>query len=139
TAFRAPPSCLSTNDVSLRLISDGNPQLGRIPTDLGVGGGRLPIVEAASHALQQFLFKAEYAYDKGMPDWAVRIDNSLSALELDRLFLGRHKFAHFRVWYRDDLSEDLQETLLSQRSLSRPYLEKKAVRSALTDHLRGKR
>jgi len=139
TAFRAPASCLSTNDVSLRLISDGNPQLGRIPTDLGVGGGRLPIVEAASHALQQFLFKAEYAYDKGMPDWAVRVDNSLSALELDRLFLGRHKFAHFRVWYRDDLSGFLRETLLSQRGLSRPYLDKKAVGRAVSDHLRGKR
>ena len=97
------------------------------------------MVEAASHALQQFFFKAEYAYDKGMPDWAVLIDRSLSALELDRLFLGRHKFAHFRVWYRDDLSGYLQETLLSQRSLSRPYLDKKAVGRALTDHLRGKR
>jgi asparagine synthase (glutamine-hydrolysing) len=139
TAFRAPASCLSTNDVSLRLISDGNPQLGHIPTDIGVGGGRGPVVEAASHAWQEFLFKAEYAYDKGMPDWAVRVDRSLSGLQLDRLFLGRHKFAHFRVWYRDALSGYLQETLLSQRSLSRPYLDKQAVGRALTDHLRGKR
>jgi asparagine synthase (glutamine-hydrolysing) len=74
-----------------------------------------------------------------MPDWAVPIDRSLSGLELDRLFLGRHKFAQFRVWYRDALSGYLQETLLSQRSLSRPYLDKAAVRRALTDHLRGKR
>jgi asparagine synthase (glutamine-hydrolysing) len=139
TAFRAPPSCLNTNDVSLRLISDGNPQLGLIPTDLGLGGGRRPIVEAASHAWQTFFFKAEYAYDRGMPEWAVRIDRSLSGLKLDRQFLGRHKFAHFRVWYREDLSGYLQETLLSQRSLSRPYLDEKAVRRALTDHLRGKR
>lgn len=139
TAFRAPPSCLTSNDVSLRLISDGNPQLGRIPTDLGLGGGRRPIAEAASHAWQEFFLKAEHAYDKGMPDWAVRIDRSLSGLALDRLFLGRHKFAHFRIWYRDDLSGYLQETLLSQGSLSRPYLDKKAVRRALTDHLRGKR
>jgi asparagine synthase (glutamine-hydrolysing) len=139
TAFRAPASCLTTNDVSLRLISEGNPHLGRIPTDLGLGGGRRPIVEAASHAWQEFFFKAEYAYDRGMPDWAVRIDRSLSGLELDRLFLGRHKFAQFRVWYRDALSGYLQETLLSQRSLSRPYLDKAAVRRALTDHLRGKR
>lgn len=133
TAFRAPASCLATNDVSLRLISDGNPQLGHIPTDLGLGGS------TASRAWQEFFFKAEYAYDKGMPDWAVRIDSSLSGLKLDRLFLGRHKFAHFRVWYRDALSGYLQETLLSQRSLSRPYLEKKAVGRAVTDHLRGKR
>ena len=139
TAFRAPTSCLTTNDVSLRLISDGNPQLGHIPTDLGLGGGRRPIVEAASHAWHEFFFKAEYAYDKGMPDWVVRIDSSLSGLKLDRLFLGRHKFAHFRVWYRDGLSGYLQDTLLSQRSLSRPYLDKKAVGRALTDHLRGKR
>ena len=139
TAFRAPASSLKANDVSLRLISDGNPQLGRIPTDLGVGGGRQPIVEAASHAWQTFFVKAEYGYDKGMPDLAVRVDRSLSGLKLDRLFLGRHKFAHFRVWYRDALSGYLQETLLSQNSLSRSYLDRKAMGRVLTDHLQGKR
>jgi asparagine synthase (glutamine-hydrolysing) len=139
TAFRAPVSSLTTNDVSLRLIRDGNPQLGQIPTDLGEGGGRLPIVEAVSHAWHQFLSRAEYACDKGMPDVAVRMDRSLSGLKLDRLFLGRHKFAHFRVWYRDALSGYLQETLLSQNSLSRSYVDGKAMRRMLTDHLEGRR
>jgi asparagine synthase (glutamine-hydrolysing) len=139
TAFRAPASCLTTNDVSLGLISDGKPQLGRIPTDLGLGGGHGSVVETISHAWQEFLFKGEYGYDKGMPDWAARVDQPLSALKLDRLFVGRHKFAHFRVWYRGALSGYLQDTLLSQRSLSRPYLNRNAVERAVTDHVRGRR
>ena len=51
----------------------------------------------------EFTFKAEYAYDYGMPQWVARIDHVLSPLHLERLFLGRHKYAHYRVWYRDVL------------------------------------
>ena len=38
------------------------------------------------------LFKAEYAYDMGMPQGLARIDHPLSALRLERLFLGRTRF-----------------------------------------------
>ncbi len=44
TVFQAPQSALTSNDISLRLIQDGNPALRRIRTDLGYGGSlpRLP-------------------------------------------------------------------------------------------------
>jgi asparagine synthase (glutamine-hydrolysing) len=139
TVFRAPPPSLTTNDVSLRLIEDGNPELLRIPTDRGLAGGRSRVFEAASHARLEFLFKAEYAYDRGMPQWAARLDHSLSRLRLDRLFLGRHKFLHFRIWYRDVFGGYLQETLLSPRSRGRSYLNGREMGRALTEHLKGNR
>lgn len=138
TVFRAPPPSLTTNDVSLRLIGDGNPQLLLIPTDRGLAGGRSRVFEAASRAHLEFLFKAEYAYDKGMPQWAARLDHSLSRLRLDRLFLGRHKFSHFRIWYRDVLGGYLRETLLNRRSLGRWYVNSKEMDRALTNHIKGK-
>ena len=36
TVFRAPASALTSNSTSLRLITDGNAALGRIPTDRGL-------------------------------------------------------------------------------------------------------
>ena len=135
TVFRGPKSNGSSSDIRLRLIQDGNPRLAKIASDRGVGGvsGRsFPI----SRGVLEFTFKAEYAYDYGMPQWASRIDSLLSPLHVERLFLGRHKVSHFRVWYRDALSEYVREILLDRRTLSRPYLEPNLVQAIVDGHTR---
>jgi asparagine synthase (glutamine-hydrolysing) len=68
-----------------------------------------------------------------------RVDHALSPLRLDRLFLGRHKIFHFRVWYRDALAAYVRETLLDPRSLSRPYIERKGLEAVIQGHLTGNR
>ncbi|MGA9631334.1 MAG: asparagine synthase-related protein [Candidatus Acidiferrales bacterium] len=136
TVFRDSQSDASNGDVRLRLINDGSPALGRIPTDRGVGGisgHSFPI----SRGLMEFTFKAEYAYDYGMPQWASRIDRLLSPFHVERLFLGRHKISHFRIWYRDALSNYVRDMLLDRRTLTRPYLEPRAVEAVVNGHTRG--
>lgn len=133
TVFRGPKSGESGPDIRLRLIKDGNPALAKFPSDRGVGGvsgNSFPI----SRGVSEFTFKAEYAYDYGMPQWASRIDSALSPMHFDRLFLGRHKVSHFRTWYRDGLSEYVREILLDRRTLSRPYLEPNAVQTIVDGH-----
>ena len=139
TVFRSPESALASNAVSLRLIADGNRALLRIPTDRGLAGNHTPLLRAVSRALLEFQFKAEYAYDLGMPQWVARTDHSLSAFHLERLFLGRHKIAHFRIWYRDVLGDYVKEVLLDPRSLSRPYVERKGLEAIVRGHLKGHR
>lgn len=139
TVFRAPESALASTDVCLRLIADGDEALRRIVTDRGVGGDGARFSAALSRGFLEFLFKAEYRYDLGMPQWAARIDHLLSRLDLQRLFLGRHKVFHFRVWYRDVLSGYVREMLLDRRTLSRPYLERKGVEAVVQGHLKGDR
>lgn len=89
--------------------------------------------------LREFAFKAEYACDYGMPQWLARIDRFLSLFHLERLFLGRHKFDHYRVCYRDLLSGYIREMLLDSRTLSRPYLEPKGIRAQVQGQIRGHR
>jgi len=139
TVFRAPESALAGNDDSLRLIADGNKALLRIPTDRGLAGERGQLVGAVSRGLLEFQFKAEYAYDMGMPQWVARTDHAFSALHLERFFLGRHKVFHFRIWYRDALAGFVQEMLLDPRSLSRPYIERKQLEAVIQGHLKGDR
>ena len=139
TVLRAPQSALGSSGVSLRLIADGNPALARIPTDRGVGGNRGRIGEALSHGLLEFLFKAEYAYDMGMPQWLARLDHAFSPLRLERIFLGRHKIFHFRTWYRDALAGYVREMLLDPRSLSRPYIDRKGLEAVVRGHVKGNR
>jgi asparagine synthase (glutamine-hydrolysing) len=137
--FRAPKSAHSNGDVRLRLIGDGNAALAEIRSDRGIGGGSGPFSRALSQAILEFSFKSEYVYDTGMPQWFARIDHLLSPLHLERLFLGRHKFHHFRIWYRDALSQYVREMLLDRRTLSRPYIERKGVEAAVLGHIKGDR
>jgi asparagine synthase (glutamine-hydrolysing) len=139
TVFRAPESACVNNAACLRLIADGDPDLMRIRTDRGVAERQGRVRAAIRKGLLEFTFKAEYAYDHGMPQSVARIDHLFSGLRLERLFLGRHKFAHFRVWYRDVLSGYVREMLLDPKTLSRPYLEKRTVERVVNSHLKGNR
>jgi Asparagine synthase (glutamine-hydrolyzing) len=136
-AFQAPSEATTSLAPSLRLIALGNPLLGRIPTDRGVSYPATGITNRLHRSVEEFLTKAEYAYDYGMPNWLARIDHLLQPLRLERLFLGRQKFSHFRTWYRDALAPYVMEVLLDARSLSRPYLQKREVERMIARHVRG--
>jgi asparagine synthase (glutamine-hydrolysing) len=138
TLFRAPGNSLNNNDLSIRLIQEGNPALAKIPTDRGIAANSGTLGKLR-HQYREFTFKAEYAYDYGMPQWVSRTDHAVSWLHLERLFLGRHKFYHFRVWYRDALSKYVQEMLLDPMTLSRPYLDRKTVEDIVHGHVRNGR
>jgi asparagine synthase (glutamine-hydrolysing) len=139
TAFRAPKSSNSEDDVRLRLIAEGNPTLAQIRSDRGVGGASGGFTSAVARGFLEFTFKAEYGYDYGMPQWVAKVDHGLSALHLERLFLGRHKLLHFRVWYRDQLASYVQQILLDPLSLSRPYLERRSHEAMIRQHVKGER
>jgi asparagine synthase (glutamine-hydrolysing) len=135
TAYRAPGSLRINAESRWQLVQDGNPGLAELRTDRGIGGNR----NAFTRLFLEFSFKAEYEYDYGMPQWVARIDHILARLHLERIWLGRHKPFHFRVWYRDQLANYVREMLLDSRSLGRPYLTRGGVEQIVNGHLRGNR
>ena len=140
TLYRGLSSTNGVNgDVRLRLIGDGSPTLRQIRSDRGVGGNSGRLFSAVSHAFLEFMFKAEYIYDYGMPQWLARFDRLLASSDFERLLLGRQKLTHFRVWYRDALSEYVRQILLDSRTLARPYLEPGGIEAVVRGHLTGER
>ncbi|MCU1304345.1 MAG: asparagine synthase [Candidatus Sulfotelmatobacter sp.] len=137
TVFRAPSSAMADSEVSRRLIADGDPKLAKIRTDRTPIAGQDGWRTRAVRNFLDFTVKAEYACDYGMPQWAARVDRALAPLRPERIFLGRHKFYHFRVWYRDQLSTYLREMLLDPQTLSRPYLQRAGVERIVGGHLKG--
>jgi asparagine synthase (glutamine-hydrolysing) len=137
-AYRAPKNSPEDNYASLQLITDGNRALRAIRTDRGLGGSLPGWASALRRMYFETTFRAEYAWDYGMPDCVVRADHALKGLHLERRFLGRHKFTHFRVWYRDELSDYVREILLDTRALSRTYLERGAVQRIVAEHCEGR-
>lgn len=136
-AFRAPASLAMSNTASLRVIQDGNAQLGRLGTDRNLTLRVEDVRGRIKHLIQEFTFRAEYAFDYGMPHWLAKLDNAVSPLHLERVFLGRHKFYHFRIWYRDTLSDYVKAMLLDPLTLSRPYLHRETLQAMVKAHTRG--
>ena len=139
TLFRAPEAVARSNDLRIRLVGDGNMTLRKIRTDMGFAGRGERFPGAILRYCHDFTFKVDYAYNGGMPQWMAQIDHLLAPLHLERLFLGWHKYYHFRVWYRDALAGYLREMLLDSRTLSRPYWQKNNVEAMLLHHIKGDR
>lgn len=135
TVYKAPGSIAANEEARLRLIRDGNPALAKLRTDRGIGG----LNGSLTRGFLEFFFKAEYAYDYGMPQWVAQVDHLFAPFHLERIWLGRHKVFHFRVWYRDQLANYVREMLLDQRSLARPYVNAESVRKIVNGHLKGNR
>jgi asparagine synthase (glutamine-hydrolysing) len=135
-AYQTPPALLD-NQPALRLIADGNLALAGVGTDRGIAFRSIPGVTQALHQYQEFTFKAEYAYDLGMPQWLARLDHIFAPLHLERLFLGRHRVHFFRVWYRDELSHYVKDVLLDPVTLQRPYLRAHSLEKMVKDHING--
>jgi len=137
--YQAPEGVLDSSELSLRLIADGNAELRSIITDRGLGGSNGYLLSRCARIYHEFLFKADYAFNEGMPQWYAKLDHHLlSPLRLENIFLGRHKFYHFRVWFMDQLSGYVKEILLDRRSLQRSYLNGKYAEKMVLDHISGR-
>jgi asparagine synthase (glutamine-hydrolysing) len=136
-AFQAPDSCRDLK-TSLRFIQEGTPSLAKLPTDRGLVLSPIPFRGTLRRLIQGLTKRAEYAYDYGMPQGLARLDNALSFLHLEKLFLGRHKYYHFRVWYRHELKNYVQNILLDPRTLRRPYLRADNLEKMVQAHINGR-
>jgi asparagine synthase (glutamine-hydrolysing) len=136
--FRASPAMRVSRDATLRLIHEGHPELGTLPTDRAIRYGPPGPLQRLQHAMREFSVRAEYAYDYGMPDRLVRVDQSLRRLHLERLFLGRHKFYHFRIWYRDALASFLRDTLLSPNAAAGAWFGPGQLKRIVDEHVAGR-
>jgi asparagine synthase (glutamine-hydrolysing) len=136
-AYQAPEAGRDLK-TSLRFIHRGDPVLARIPTDRGLSFPPRPLLGPARRGLRTLSKKAEYAYDYGMPQWLSKLDRALSGLRLERLFLGRHKYYHFRVWYRRELQNYVQSVILDPRTLQRSYFRGAALEKMVREHLSGR-
>ncbi len=137
--YQAPHEFISMKEPSLQLIMEGNPDLAKIPTDRGLLYRPIPVFGKLQHLIAEFTAKSEYAYDYGMPQQLAEIDHIFSPLHLEKLFLGRHKFYHFRVWYRDQLSQYIKGVLLDSRASERSYFRKPLLEKMINSHINGNR
>lgn len=135
-AFRLPPSLIGSPQPLLELIAAGNPALAALRTDRSHSLQR-SWAQQLSHYWQEFTVRAEYACDYGMPAWLARWDRLLAHSRWERLFLGRHKFYHFRVWYRDRLAVHFPPAAALEPLA--PFYRPKFLAELFAEHRTGQR
>ncbi|HET6408491.1 MAG TPA: asparagine synthase-related protein, partial [Chthoniobacteraceae bacterium] len=134
-AYRVPQDTATSPQRLLSLISAGNSRLDRVRTDRSLTRHPLPVISSLAQKWQEFTAKAEYAYDYGMPRRLVQVDRMLKPLGLERLFLGRHKFYHFRTWYKGALRQFVQSAAESPEP---GFYRDGAARNLIRDHISGR-
>jgi asparagine synthase (glutamine-hydrolysing) len=113
-----------------RLIAEGSKELAKLPTDTGN-------CSYLRHQWTQFSFKADYCYKSGMPQWMEQIHYWLGPFQPQKLLIGRHRFAHFRVWFRTELSSYLKEILLDSTTNRRSFFNHSCVEKMVHHHTKG--
>jgi asparagine synthase (glutamine-hydrolysing) len=138
-AYRAPSYLSVDQKPSWTVIAKGDPKLARIPTDRGIVHPPVPVVTKLRRVLENYWARLEYAFDYGMPQRLAGLVGVIGLRRSERLFLGRQKFYHFRVWYRDELAPFLNDVVMDSRTRSRPYFSPEFLPEMISDHTRGVR
>jgi len=136
-AYRAPNDAEVKRDAMLQFSNDCWPRLASLPTDRGRASRPWFFPLGAWNWWKEFLPRAEYVYDYGMPNWFSKIDRILQPFHFEKLFLGRQKYVHYRIWYKNELSKIVRDILLDPSTLNRSYLNKQEVVKVVTSHLKG--
>ena len=137
-AYRAPMGLRKSSGPALQTIRKNNPKIGSIRTDFGlVPKSRL--ASLANYAWHHGSFRLDYWCGDGMPHWLSDLERRLARLRVWPWSPGRHKFLHYRDWFRADLSQYVTERIhdISARGSylwNRPFLHE-----LLIDHREGRK
>jgi asparagine synthase (glutamine-hydrolysing) len=137
-AYRGPRSYAAGARLSIDVIRRGRPELLKIPSDFGFLGSGNRLVRAARRGTYLALFKGEYWSSHGMPQWLAAAVRAVPALSPEKLFLGRHKYQHFRKWLTADLAPFLKDFAAAAGDLP-AFFDRTAVRAMIDDHIEGRR
>jgi len=142
--YRVPHDAVGYGtEFQLSLIAQTKPELMAIPTT-GTYGGNYPlgISKVVKTALQLLIILDKIYIRERLPykmTYLVgRLDYLLSPLHLERITMGFTDFRRYRVWFRDQLAGYLQDMLLDNKTLSRPYWNRQHLIKIVNDHIHGR-
>jgi asparagine synthase (glutamine-hydrolysing) len=130
--YRRPSSVGDGRRLAEELVLRIAPALAALPTDTGN-------CSLIRQQWMQFLFKADYLYKSGMPQWLEQLHHALGQFQPERLIVGTHRFAHFRIWFRRELAWFVKELLLDPRTQQRGFFNRSRMTQIVEEHLKGVR
>jgi asparagine synthase (glutamine-hydrolysing) len=131
--YQAPPATRASLELVQKVLAR-RPGLIAVPTDLGRLGQSSRPVAQLRQTFRRALVKAEYLTSHGAPDWMAALSARVSPLE--RAFLGRDKFQHFRLWMRREISPVVRDIALRDDGLA-DWFDMRQVSRMVDEHIAG--
>jgi asparagine synthase (glutamine-hydrolysing) len=135
--YQAPKGIRDSDELSMRLIEDANPDLMKVMTDSGTAANVIYPLSRLVEAFHDVLVKLEYAYLFMLPHWLSPLDKILSPLRPERLLAGRHQLGYQRLWLRDEFPGFIKDVLLDPRTMNRPFFNSKFIEEMTIRHTKG--
>lgn len=137
-AHRAPARVPLDSESTMRMIATQQPVVSQIPTDMAV----LPMNGTQyrrwpARFARKLSFKCDYAYNEGMPGPFGVLDPIVWQTGVTTGLLGRHKYLHYRSWFRRDLASYVQAALASRRVRENGLWSKTSLAVMERQHRRG--
>lgn len=138
-AFQIPETLRKSSRVALNLLETKNQQLRRIPTDRRVEDRDAGWRGRLRRAFAEATFKLDYIHNDGMPHWLSPLDRTLTAFASGFSALGRHKYLHYRSWFRREFAKYVTEVITDPLVRRMPFWNPGFVANMAQDHVSGRR
>jgi hypothetical protein len=137
--YKAPPQLLKGEELSMAIICRYKPEIMKIPTDRGLFCNDPRLKSLIRQLYRKSLIKAEYWSSDGMPNWLATISHlGLSGI-LEKSFLGRDKFQHFRLWTQKYFADYIADVLIAGSREMGEFFNLRQVESMVHEHVAGKK
>jgi asparagine synthase (glutamine-hydrolysing) len=138
-AFQIPETLRKSSRAALRLLEAKNQQLRRIPTDRRVEDREAGWRGRLRRVFSEASFKLDYVHNEGMPHWLSPLDPTLTAFASKFSALGRHKYLHYRSWFRRDFAKYVTDVITDPLVRRMPFWNPAFVANMAQDHVSGRR
>lgn len=135
--YQGPRSYSAGLELSISIIGKNNQDLLNVPTDFGYLGLGGRIKKSFRRTYHQFLFKGEYWSSRGLPSGAAAFFHLIPRLSPEKYFLGRHKYQHYQIWIKRELSELVKDLLVRDRDLPNCF-DRRNLIDMVNKHLGGR-
>lgn len=137
--YQAPPHLLKGEGLSVAIISRYRPSLLEISTARGLLGVGSRFGGAMRQLYCKALIKAEYWSSHGMPNWLAAISSYRLDRSIEKSFLGRDKFQHFRLWTQKRFAGYIADVLHQGGADLEEFFNRRHIESMAREHLAGKK
>ncbi|HEY1663730.1 MAG TPA: hypothetical protein VGI03_15035 [Verrucomicrobiae bacterium] len=138
-AFQAPEQIRTSSLPSFRLVRDNSPSLSEIPTDRGYAGDNTGLGFWSRRFFAEATFKLDYYHNEGMPNSFAPFDPAIKQIGSCLGVLGRHKFLHYRSWFRNELASYITDRLTGLQSRQNDFWDDSFVKTMAADHISGRK
>jgi asparagine synthase (glutamine-hydrolysing) len=136
-AYRAPAAIRTSSETAMGLINRNDPALGRIPTDRARRGNLSGLSALLPRAWAEATFKLDYIFNEGMPDRLLPLDSLFGYLNANVQLIGRHKFLHYRRWFRNELAADVRDILSDRITRQSQFWSPQFLDRLADEHIGG--